>query len=129
MQDNKESVQAVGPSVPTQEAARPDDLKVAICSMIEPVLPSTARVIPPIDSANPEQLKPAMKGVDASSMKLAVCPSVVSSSLSVSRIPVELVWKNVTITAPGGKKILHDVSGMVKTGQFLAIIGASGEFI
>ena len=54
-----------------------------------------------------------------------------SSSTVAYRIPVELVWKNVNIVTKAKKnfrKILFDVSGVVKSGQFLAIIGASGIY-
>lgn len=57
--------------------------------------------------------------------------SMVSGGTSTvaSRIPVELVWKNINIATKSKKnyrKIIHNVSGIVKPGQFLAIIGASG---
>eukprot|EP00826_Nyctotherus_ovalis_P001542 TRINITY_DN1024_c0_g1_i9.p1 TRINITY_DN1024_c0_g1~~TRINITY_DN1024_c0_g1_i9.p1 ORF type:complete len:319 (+),score=84.98 TRINITY_DN1024_c0_g1_i9:237-1193(+) len=52
-----------------------------------------------------------------------------SPSSIASRIPVELVWKNLTISTKSRKKlriIINNVSGIVKSCQFLAIIGASG---
>jgi len=52
-----------------------------------------------------------------------------SMSTIASRIPVELVWKNINIVTKSKKSfrhILHHCSGIVKPGQFLAIIGASG---
>ena len=59
----------------------------------------------------------------------------------VTERPVQISWDNITITAmpPKGrckpknaltepKEIIRGVSGTVKPGQFLAIIGASGKF-
>ena len=50
-------------------------------------------------------------------------------STVASRIPVELVWKDLNIFTKSKKNyrsILKNVSGVVRPGQFLAIIGASG---
>ena len=52
-----------------------------------------------------------------------------SMSTIASRIPVELAWRDLNINTKSKKNfrsILHHVSGIVKPGQFLAIIGASG---
>lgn len=62
-----------------------------------------------------------------------------SSFKEYKKTKIQLTWKNVTITAKHPKKrctkpqeeqpdlvILDDLSGTVKPGQFLAIIGASG---
>ena len=57
--------------------------------------------------------------------------SMLSLTIPHTRIPVELAWKDVTITTKSKgapKTILNQVSGLVKPGQFLAIIGASGLF-
>ena len=62
-------------------------------------------------------------------------------SKNVTKTPSQLTWENVTITAVPPKKrcgkgknapaepkeIIRGVSGTVKPGQFLAIIGASGK--
>ena len=58
---------------------------------------------------------------------------------NVSKNPIQITWENVVITAepPKGRfkpknaiteprQIIKGVSGTVKPGQFLAIIGASG---
>lgn len=63
-------------------------------------------------------------------------------SKNVTKTPSQLTWENVTITAIPPKKrcgkgkndpvvpkeIIRGVSGTVKPGQFLAIIGASGKY-
>jgi ABC-type multidrug transport system fused ATPase/permease subunit len=66
------------------------------------------------------------------------------SNIRKSKQPIQLTWKKISITAmppkggcggrckPRGaltdkKLIINDVSGTIKPGQFLAIIGASGK--
>ena len=62
-----------------------------------------------------------------------------SSFIELKKSKIQITWENVTITAPPIKQfckkldpeiqdftILDDISGTVKPGQFLAIIGASG---
>ena len=67
---------------------------------------------------------------------------VVSMSKNVTKTPSQISWENITITAHPPKKrcgkgknapsepkeIIRGVSGTVKPGQFLAIIGASGKY-
>ena len=70
-------------------------------------------------------------GVPLQGAPLRSLCSEVSGSMSTvaSRIPVELVWKDLNIFTKSKKNyrsILKDVSGVVRPGQFLAIIGASG---
>eukprot|EP00826_Nyctotherus_ovalis_P004756 TRINITY_DN1104_c0_g5_i2.p1 TRINITY_DN1104_c0_g5~~TRINITY_DN1104_c0_g5_i2.p1 ORF type:complete len:667 (-),score=156.46 TRINITY_DN1104_c0_g5_i2:175-2175(-) len=99
------------------------------------ISPSTTKLnadLPPTTSREPAPNKEAVAPeVKASEMPALSMLSVGSGSMSTvnSRIPVELVWKDINIVTKSKsnyRKILHNVSGIVKPGQFLAIIGASG---
>jgi ABC-type multidrug transport system ATPase subunit len=79
----------------------------------------------------PNQKTATHEGIKPGEAPVLSMLSMGSGSMSTvaSRIPVELVWKEVNIVTKSKKnfrQILHHVSGIVKPGQFLAIIGASG---
>ena len=124
MKVSKEAVSLSKPEELPQRKPMAEEIKV----VVEQPLPSTARLMQssPEKTATEQCFKGDYEGVPIKS--LAGAP-VASASLSTARIHVELVWQNVSITVAGdasGKKILSNVSGIVKPGQFLAIIGASG---
>ena len=48
-----------------------------------------------------------------------------STSMSLER-GVDLVFRDICATL-GGRQILHNVSGMIKQGTMLAIMGSSGK--
>lgn len=107
------------PSIPPQSLVSPTTLKLQVDAP-----PTTTREL---NNATPVAEEPAK----APQVPVLSMLSMNSGSMSTvaSRIPVELVWKNINIATKSKKfyrKILHDCSGIVKPGQFLAIIGASG---
>ena len=62
----------------------------------------------------------------------AVVP-VPTSYASDGRVPVHLAFHDITYTVPQGKKgsrtILNHVSGFVKPGEILAVMGPSGMIV
>lgn len=107
------------PSIPPQSLISPTTVKLQVDT-----LPTTTREL---NNVTPVVEEP----VEAPQVPVLSMFSMNSRSMSTvaSRIPVELVWKNINIATRSKKsyrKILHDCSGVVKPGQFLAIIGASG---
>ena len=90
-------------------------------------IPANIDIAAPISSTR----KPLQNENNNQGVALNELAGVVSGSMSTlaSRIPVELAWRDLNIYTKSKKNfrsILHDVSGIVKPGQFLAIIGASG---
>jgi hypothetical protein len=54
-----------------------------------------------------------------------VLPDDETSKLMTDHIPAALMFKQMNYTI-GGKEVLNDISGLVKSGQVMAIMGASG---
>ncbi|KAF9362480.1 hypothetical protein BGX34_006057, partial [Mortierella sp. NVP85] len=54
-----------------------------------------------------------------------VLPDDETSKLMTEHIPATLMFKQMNYTI-GGKEVLNDISGLVKPGQVMAIMGASG---
>ena len=95
--------------------------------------PSTERINIEIVPETTRPINPEVNIIQKSVPEGMPIKSVQSLSGSIStiesRICVELVWKNINIHTKSKKdyrQIMHNVSGVVKPGEFLAIIGASG---
>jgi len=112
-------------------------------SIYRPSIPPESVISPPTGKFDPNQLSASTRellpkanpevpeGVKPGEVPILSMLSMGSGSMSTvsSRIPVELVWRDVNIVTKSKKNfrhILHHCSGIVKPGQFLAIIGASG---
>mgnify|MGYP002714493810 CR=1 FL=1 len=107
-------------SIPPESMISPSTQRLAI----DPDPTTTRDLVAGQETAGAEGVKPGQAPV------LSML-SMGSGSMSTvaSRIPVELVWKDINIMTKSKKNfrgILHHVSGIVKPGEFLAIIGASG---
>eukprot|EP00826_Nyctotherus_ovalis_P023141 TRINITY_DN1780_c0_g1_i11.p1 TRINITY_DN1780_c0_g1~~TRINITY_DN1780_c0_g1_i11.p1 ORF type:complete len:674 (-),score=180.39 TRINITY_DN1780_c0_g1_i11:236-2257(-) len=114
------------PSIPPQNLISPSTLKLNT-----DLPPTTSRELVSDNNSTPNLEPPTTDAVKPPQVPVLSILSMNSGSMSTvaSRIPVELVWKEINITTRSKKnfrKILHNVSGIVKPGQFLAIIGASG---
>ena len=91
------------------------------------VIATTVRVQPAdLDINIPSQTANTNQGFPLNAVAVK---NLESGSTIAYRIPVELAWRDLDIQTKSKKNfrsILHHVSGIVKPGEFLAIIGASG---
>ena len=100
----------------------------SIPPMSQPSVIETTIKVQPIDSDLniPSQTANTNQGIPLNAIPIK---NLESGSTIASRIPVELAWRDLDIQTKSKKNfrsILHHVSGIVKPGEFLAIIGASG---